>query len=638
MRAKWPILAFLSILLLLVAPALASQFGEQWVQTRADTTVAEDGFAIFNFTSPAGNYIFLVGGCASAASCNQQQTLRLDGVNAPTALGNLPVTLGRSAYAVFDNKMWIAGGMVSTTGVTNTTYNSSDGITWNTVNASSAFAAREGCAGVTYNGKFWLTGGFNSSSGVYYQDTWFLTTANESKAIWTKASDTGLGVNFYYHGMTVFNGEMWVVGNGYAKHSTDGITWATASTDPVSLSRQKAGLVVLGGYMIYAGGFDTVKGLRSQQVSISQDGATWTISNATYAVPTSTTTGVNTTAFVVYNSSDNTRGWNDYPGVYAVYERYSSGYYYGAYAMLPLPVASATPATAGGTAPLPVAWQDISTGYRDSWVWDFRDGYFSYTQNASHVFTSPGTYNVTMQPGSAFGFNDTFTSTVSVTTQQSQIIYYTQRQVRLKAVDAYGVPLPNANITVNYLSSSLPNTTISWLTSAFGITQDVAAEMTTSGLAATGWTGQDGASNFVLFPALRYGITITNASIGLNHYTTLSPQDSDYVIYCPLTSQRAANSTQAMLGNTSLWVTLPDIYHVTFNFGYQDASGLTTTVNYSVWKIANVTTHNTGLPQMVYSIDFDPGAGYVTDSNYTALNLWGDEYKFMYNATRSGAF
>jgi len=379
-------------------------------------------------------------------------------------------------------------------------------------------------------------------------------------------------------------------------------------------------------------------GSLQNKTSTSIDGITWAFANTTPAITnTSFGTGSEMITWPIPTSRTDIK-WNGHNATYFIVPFGAAGAM-GAniWVTASPPNASASPAAASGTVPFSVSWTDNTPQYAESWTWDFKDSYLSYTRNASHIFSAAGTFNVSFTPLSMFGSSD-YISSVVVGTQQSQVIYYTQRQVRLKAVDAYGVPLPNANITVNYISSDLPNTSASWLTSAFGITDAVAGEMTSNGIAATGWTGGDGSSTFVMFPALRYGITLTNASIGLNHYTTLSPQDTDYVIYCPLSTQRAANSTQAMLGNTSLWVTFPNISFVTFNFGYQDLSGLTTTVNYSVWKWANVSTHNAGLPQLMYSIDLIPGTGYVTDQNYSARNIWGDEYKFVYNATRSAPF
>lgn len=53
---------------------------------------------------------------------------------------------------------------------------------------------------------------------------------------------------------------------------------------------------------------------------------------------------------------------------------------------------TATPTS--GTAPLTVFFTDGSLGAVDTWYWDFGDGDTSMTQNPSHSYTSPGTYDV----------------------------------------------------------------------------------------------------------------------------------------------------------------------------------------------------------------------------------------------------
>jgi PGF-pre-PGF domain-containing protein len=56
-----------------------------------------------------------------------------------------------------------------------------------------------------------------------------------------------------------------------------------------------------------------------------------------------------------------------------------------------------------GQAPLTVQFFDGSTGYLNSWFWDFGDGSTSRTRNPRHTFYSPGTYNVRLTVKDAFG-------------------------------------------------------------------------------------------------------------------------------------------------------------------------------------------------------------------------------------------
>lgn len=75
------------------------------------------------------------------------------------------------------------------------------------------------------------------------------------------------------------------------------------------------------------------------------------------------------------------------------------------------PVASFTANVISGSAPLVVLFTDTSTGAPTSWYWDFGDGIYSkHAKTATHTFTAPGTYTVTLTVT-----NDAGSSTVSKT-------------------------------------------------------------------------------------------------------------------------------------------------------------------------------------------------------------------------------
>jgi hypothetical protein len=218
------------------------------------------------------------------------------------------------------------------------------------------------------------------------------------------------------------------------------------------------------------------------------------------------------------------------------------------------------------------------------------------------------------------------------TTPPQAITYYTQKQVRFKIVDAFGTPLSGANVTANYISTTLPSTDPTWLISAFGISSTVAGEMTNSGLAMAGLTAADGGLVFTMFPSLTYGLTITDTTRGINHHTTIMPQDSDYIIYTALPSQMAQNSSYmpGQMGNTSLFITEPTASTVQFHMRYYDPSGLTTNLKYNVTCWTNMTP--------MYYVDLgNPGTAVVTNDAYTVPNIKGQEWRFWLNATRSAA-
>jgi PKD repeat protein len=82
---------------------------------------------------------------------------------------------------------------------------------------------------------------------------------------------------------------------------------------------------------------------------------------------------------------------------------------------------SATPLS--GVAPLSVQFTDQSSGPSPvtSWSWDFGDGSSSVAQNPSHLFTSPGSYTVSLTVGDGAGTDvETKTSYVVVSDPPSE--------------------------------------------------------------------------------------------------------------------------------------------------------------------------------------------------------------------------
>ncbi len=65
-------------------------------------------------------------------------------------------------------------------------------------------------------------------------------------------------------------------------------------------------------------------------------------------------------------------------------------------ATLSVPTAEFSAAPLAGTAPLAVAFTNLSTGSAMAWSWSFGDGARSTEQHPSHTYTAPGVYDVTL--------------------------------------------------------------------------------------------------------------------------------------------------------------------------------------------------------------------------------------------------
>ncbi len=81
-----------------------------------------------------------------------------------------------------------------------------------------------------------------------------------------------------------------------------------------------------------------------------------------------------------------------------------------------VPVAQFVGTPTSGTAPLTVNFTNQSTGGATSWSWNFGDGGTATTQNPSHVYSTAGTYTVTLTASNACGSDgETKTGYITVT-------------------------------------------------------------------------------------------------------------------------------------------------------------------------------------------------------------------------------
>ena len=69
------------------------------------------------------------------------------------------------------------------------------------------------------------------------------------------------------------------------------------------------------------------------------------------------------------------------------------------------PTANFTGTPTSGSIPLSVNFTDSSTGSPTAWSWNFGDGGTSTVQNASHTYTSVGTYDVALTAYNQYGGN-----------------------------------------------------------------------------------------------------------------------------------------------------------------------------------------------------------------------------------------
>jgi PKD repeat protein len=75
------------------------------------------------------------------------------------------------------------------------------------------------------------------------------------------------------------------------------------------------------------------------------------------------------------------------------------------------PTANFALTPAQGSAPLTVAFTDLSSGGPSSWLWEFGDGQSSSDANPIHVYSAAGTYDVQLTASNAYGSSSLSSST-----------------------------------------------------------------------------------------------------------------------------------------------------------------------------------------------------------------------------------
>ena len=123
----------------------------------------------------------------------------------------------------------------------------------------------------------------------------------------------------------------------------------------------------------------------------------------------------------------------------------------------PAPVASFTSNVTIGTAPIPVQFNDTSSNAPTSWSWNFGDGSTSTLQDPVHVYSSTGSYNVTLTATNGGGSNTSGPLLISVFNLMPLPNYHDiNLYVANNAGVKYNVPNGSGNSVFNY--TYVPNT------------------------------------------------------------------------------------------------------------------------------------------------------------------------------------
>ncbi len=162
---------------------------------------------------------------------------------------------GGHSTVVYNNKLWVIGGIATSSDIWNTT----DGKNWFLVMNDAAFGSRGGHATVVFKNKLWVIGGiyvddennFHSLSDVWY--------SGDGKN-WTMAVDKSSFFAGGGHSVVAFADEIWVIGgfrkSGAINRSTDGIHWDQFEEFGDFGERVSHSCVVFGNDIWIIGGYD----------------------------------------------------------------------------------------------------------------------------------------------------------------------------------------------------------------------------------------------------------------------------------------------------------------------------------------------------------------------------------------------
>lgn len=178
-----------------------------------------------------------------------------DGLNwtthTPAGFGNI---VGHEAV-VFNDQLWVIGGSRSPQSFiadfTNDVWSSVDGVNWELRNAEPGFPNLEGAQVAEFNGKLWLSGGYEvrttvyeSSNGTSYHNTFYyhrLLWSSENGVDWTShnaSADFGYRTG---HQMVAFRERLWLIGG---RNRTTSFADIWVSDDGVTWNREAANLAV----------------------------------------------------------------------------------------------------------------------------------------------------------------------------------------------------------------------------------------------------------------------------------------------------------------------------------------------------------------------------------------------------------
>lgn len=206
-----------------------------------------------------------------------------DGVLWSRYATNGPLSRSWMGVVIFNNRLWITGGLDANGRVCRDVWSSTNGASWGRVTSAPAWPARYGHCALVFGGKLFVLGG-TGATNTALRDVWSSTNG----ITWTQVTATAGWAGMTNFAAFEFGGRLWVVGDGAAGTevwvSDNGASWTRTATLAGLGSRYAFAAAVQGGRMWVFGGIDyaiTTGNTLCNDVWSSADGVSWTRSSAT---------------------------------------------------------------------------------------------------------------------------------------------------------------------------------------------------------------------------------------------------------------------------------------------------------------------------------------------------------------------
>jgi PKD repeat protein len=275
-----------------------------------------------------------------------------------------------------------------------------------------------------------------------------------------------------------------------------------------------------------------------------------------------------------------------------------------------------------GTNPVNVQFNDTSIRSPTMFNWSWGEGGSNTTtQNASHAFTSSGSFVVIFTAANAYGSSSNSTT---ITVQSSNNAsgygqYYAAQTVTFHVQSPFGAPIAGATVTMQGTATS--SGSWDWLGQLLGIRFNE-TPINTQVMTAT--TDSNGDAQFFVFPTTIYSVHILKAGV-VDKTITVTPTDAKYVI--PVDWQ-VFGDTGSVLAAVSFNVTTSD-YSATQK--RITVTG-TDTLGHFTGGVVNLnqTVNGTETNLQAWNI---PANNFTTD--FIVTNYKGQSYLVRINATQS---